>query len=97
MNHLGKLLVFPGTEDRYELIVAFDSDDQEFTRGFEAGRVYEVLRSRQESSVEFQVHGTNSTMMERIAKTTGYVIDALESEGEDPEWLTLRFVRQTKI
>jgi hypothetical protein len=99
MDNMGRLLVFPEniSQERYELIVAFDSDDVEFTRGFEAGRVYATLKERRETCIEFQVHGTNAVMMERIAKATGYIIDALDDEGTEEgetEWLTLRFIRR---
>ncbi len=92
---MGRVIVFPPTTEGYECVLAFDSDDMEFTRGFEAGRVYESLKDRKHSDIEFQVHTTNQEMMERIAKATGYIIDALETD-EEWTWVTLRFVRQNK-
>jgi hypothetical protein len=51
----------------YELLLAFDSNDPEFTRGFEAGRLWERIRS-DDSAFEETLHASNAEMVMRMCE-----------------------------
>lgn len=87
---MGRIIEFRPPEPGYQLVLAFDSDDPEFTRGFEAGRVYEALKPHTASQHEFQVHDTNLMMMERIAQATGYAMAVVNEPCEG--WAVVRFL-----
>lgn len=67
----------------YGLVVAFDTDDPEFTRGFEAGLLWAAMEANDES-IERMIHGTNAEMVMRMATAKGY-----RYQGEDVghDWL----------
>lgn len=57
--------------DDYRLLLPFDTDSPEFTRGFEMGRVWTLLQSfdpDEEGSVTFELHAENTEMVLRIAE-----------------------------
>jgi hypothetical protein len=68
--------------------VAFDTDDAEFARGFEAGRLWNTLRDRPEEVVEEYAHATNAEMVMRIADATNR---SVRSEEIGDGWLFVRF------
>lgn len=68
----------------------FDSDDPDFTRGFEAGRVYEALLPHTRASLEVQIHSSNYEMMTRIGVATGYKV--VVQDASDPSWMVLQFI-----
>lgn len=51
----------------WNLILAFDSDDPEFTRGFEAGRLWERIKADQTTWDEI-IHATNAEMVMRMCE-----------------------------
>lgn len=67
------------------LVLEFDTDDSEFCRGVEAGRLWEQLKSGE--AVEQTIHATNSEMAIRMC-------EALEREFSaevlDETWVELR-------
>lgn len=68
----------------------FDSDDTQFVRGFEAGRVYASLGAELEVRRDeaFMVHVENAEMMLRIAERYGLYV---RSEGLEDGWLEVEF------
>jgi len=54
-------------ETEYGLVLAFDSDDQEFTRGFEAGQLWERLE--RDGFVHQLIHAENAEMVMRMAES----------------------------
>lgn len=73
-----------------ELLMPFDSDDPEFTRGFEAGQLWEKLSQRpDEHSVT--LHSVNMEMAIRTAKAKGY---AVEFQQADNTWIEAKFTYQ---
>lgn len=85
----------------YALLLSFDSDDPEFTRGFEAGRVWQELvictrayhdgvpRAEEPCEHNATVHFTNAEMMIRIAENTEHQLIARDTD--DVVWLEARF------
>jgi hypothetical protein len=71
--------------DGFSLALAFDTDDPEFCRGVEAGRLWEQLKTGER--VEQTIHATNSEMAIRMC-------EALEREFSaevlDETWVELR-------
>ena len=67
-------------------ILCFDTDDAEFARGFEAGRLWGLLRSSDD--VGELVHVRNAEMVIRMAEATQRSFSA-EDAGAD--WLDIRF------
>lgn len=81
--------------DFYGLLLPFDSDDPEFTRGFEVGHVYTVCKLADEP-VTVTMHATNAEMAMRIGEATGRKVHSRELVGgssEDPsqDWIEVTF------
>jgi hypothetical protein len=53
-------------EAEYGLVLAFDTDEPEFTRGFEAGQLWE--RIERDGRVNQLIHAENAEMVMRIAE-----------------------------
>ncbi len=73
--------------ENHALALAFDTDDAEFARGVEIGRLWERLRAEAEVVVEM-VHLANAEMVLRIADALGRPV---VSEEHDATWMTVRF------
>jgi hypothetical protein len=73
--------------DGYSLVLAFDTDSPEFTRGIEAGRLYERM-VRDPEPFDQMIHATNAEMALRIAEATGRRVSAVDV-GDDV-WLDLQ-------
>lgn len=80
-------------EHDYELVIAFDTDDPEFCRGFEAASVdsncERFVDSHEDEHCE-TVHATNAEMMLRIAERHGLQV---RCEELDERWITVIFTR----
>jgi hypothetical protein len=68
-------------------LLPFDTDDAEFARGFEAGRLWALLRDSDDEVVEC-IHASNAEMAMRLAEGTGRIVDATDL-GND--WLEATF------
>jgi hypothetical protein len=87
-------------DGRYGLVLAFDTDDQEFLRGFEAASVYcdarslaageQVHEDDKPGMLRATVHATNAEMMLRIAEAHGLHV---RSEDIAEGWLEVTFTR----
>ena len=78
--------------DGYNLILAFDSDDPEFRRGFEAALVYrDAWELERGTEFERQIHANNAEMVMRIAEATGCTFSAQEAEGD---WVSVTVVKE---
>lgn len=80
----------------FAALLEFDTDDPSFARGFEAGRLWSILRHFQAAgelvALDAQpFHASNAEMMLRMLEALG--IDELAAEfTADPEWMLLRVV-----
>jgi hypothetical protein len=68
-------------------LLKFDTDDAEFARGFEAGRLWALLRS-DDHEVSECIHAPNVELAMRLAEATGRTVTATEL-GHD--WLEATF------
>jgi hypothetical protein len=58
----------------YGLLLAFDSDDPEFIRGFECGRIWSEIRSCEDIALgPYTMHASNAEMAIRIAEACGRI------------------------
>lgn len=69
----------------FGLALAFDSDDPEFCRGVEAGRLWEQLKT--EETVEQTIHATNAEMAIRMCEALDREFSA---EELDETWVEFR-------
>jgi hypothetical protein len=72
-------------EPEYGLLLAFDSDDPEFTRGFEIGQLWERL-SRDGFLHQPLAHASNAEMFMRIAEAKSLPFSA---ETINDEWMSI--------
>lgn len=75
--------------ESYSLILAFDSDDSEFVRGFEAGRLYEQLKENEDDRIEQTIHTENTEMAIRMAETFDRMFSA---HVLDDNWVSVTFL-----
>ncbi len=72
-------------EDSYKPLLEFDTDNPEFARGVEIGRLWEQFKQPEEFAQT--IHASNAEMVMRIGEVTGRKYTAKESG--DPEWMFL--------
>lgn len=65
--------------DQHSLLLAFNTDDPQFVRGFEAGRVWNAVRASDDDPIVETVHLSNAEVMLRIG----------EAVGRDVSWVEL--------
>jgi hypothetical protein len=75
--------------DGHSLLLPFDTDDPEFARGFEAGRIWALLQHDPDQPHEVVVHAANAEMAIRMGEATGRRVQGRESA--DCHWITLDF------
>lgn len=71
----------------YQPVLAFDTDDPQFARGVEIGRLWEMLRNHDDEFVQ-EIHATNAEMVLRMADATGRSVEAEEMDGD--VWMLLK-------
>lgn len=74
--------------DGHGLLLAFDTNDPCFTRGFEMGRIWALLRAFPDEAVSEYAHAANGEMLLRMAEATGREIRSEELGGE---WMVAFF------
>jgi len=55
------------SEHGWSLLLPFDTNDPEFTRGFEAGRIWERIKNDQ-TNWDTMIHHTNAEMVIRMCE-----------------------------
>jgi hypothetical protein len=73
----------------YSLVLAFDTSDAEFCRGFEAGRIWQMLKNEDSVDAEL-VHGANAEMLLRMSEATRRPIAGAVL---DDTWIEVSFDR----
>ena len=75
--------------DGHACLLAFDTEEREFARGFEIGRLWALLRmSPPEDEITEYAHGKNAEMLLRMGEATGRRVT---SEELGDEWLLATF------
>lgn len=75
-------------EQGFRPLLAFDTDDPQFARGFEAGRLWTILASLEESEWVATIGIGNAEMALRIAEALGFSVVSTELDGE---WMDVCF------
>jgi hypothetical protein len=70
------------------LLLAFDTADAQFARGFEVGRLWTMLRADPNDELSEYVHASNAEMLLRLAEATGRKV---RSQDIDDTWLLATF------
>jgi hypothetical protein len=74
-------------EPNYSLLLEFDNESNDFTLGFECGRIWAILQLREEP-FDCEVHAENAEMILRMAEATNRSVQSKElGDG----WLTVMF------
>lgn len=71
-----------------ERLLPFDTYHPQFTRGFEAGRIWTLLSERPDDRVDEVVHGVNAEMLLRMGDALGRQV---RSRDIDETWIAVRF------
>jgi hypothetical protein len=74
--------------DGHFCLLQFDSDAPEFIRGFEAGRLWALLRGQPEEQIIEYAHAANAEMLIRMGEATGRRV---RSEELEADWLLIAF------
>lgn len=69
----------------FGLVLPFDSDHPEFTRGFECGQLWQRMTAGEDIHDQL-AHASNAEMVMRMAEALDYNFRA---EAADEEWITL--------
>jgi hypothetical protein len=72
----------------HSCVLPFDRDTSDFARGFEAGRLWALLRLMPDQPIEETVHVSNAEMLIRMSEATGRPVRATEM---DSDWLEATF------
>jgi hypothetical protein len=75
----------------WEPMLKFADESKSFVLGFEAGRIWEALKTNDpdEAYKTFIIHGENAELMLRMAESTGR--ELAWRETGDPIWCTVTF------
>jgi hypothetical protein len=83
------------TGEEATLMLRYDTDDPEFSRGFQCGMIWQLLHGGV-NEFEIPVYLTNAEMVMRMAEAAGYTYTArYENESElegDADWILIKFV-----
>ena len=79
------------SDENHSLALAFDTDDPEFCRGVELGKLYETLRLRPGECIEQTIHATNAEMALRLGESLGREVTGREL---DDHWLAVTYEPQ---
>lgn len=80
-------------DEGHALALAFDSNSEEFVRGVEVGRLWEMLQ-REDELEEQVVHVSNAEMVLRLAEACGRTVRSDELDGH---WIAVRFGRRGSL
>lgn len=73
--------------NNWSLILAFDTQDPEFARGFEAGRIWTLMTENPDALTGLIFHAENSEMILRMIEVKGLSLKAHFTD--DKEWMRL--------
>lgn len=72
------------SNEGFRPVLSFDTDDPQFVRGFEAGRLWEQLKSGE--PFEQEIHAANAELVLRMAESLDVTVTA---EHLDDTWMLL--------
>lgn len=78
------------THDGWEPVLKFVEEGREFALGFEAGRIWTLLRSGEEVKGAM-VHVDNALMFLRMADSLGLAVRSQDINDESSPWILITF------
>jgi hypothetical protein len=78
----------------HSLLLAFDSDEPAFARGFELGRIWTLLQSSPDDEVSEHAHASNAEMLLRMAEATGRQLHTVDL---DDTWVLATYAASTGL
>lgn len=78
-------------EPTFECVLPFDTDEPEFARGFEAGRVWQMLDEYDGPVTAVVVHASNAEMLIRMAESQNR---SARSRDLDETWVEIDFTER---
>lgn len=70
----------------FELAIPFDTDDESFVRGFEAGRIWVLMEENPDKLTGLIFHAANAEMVIRMLEKKGLSLKAKFTDDE--RWMT---------
>lgn len=78
----------------YGLIVSFEDQSASYVHGYEAGGIWERMRSGTVAEIETVVHAENRETLTRMATVEGWSIELKPTEVDG--WLSMSMAKQSK-
>lgn len=72
----------------YALALAFDTDEPEFARGVELGRLWETLKAQPDEKITQTIHAANAEMALRVGEALQRAVSAVE---HDDVWMSVTY------
>lgn len=69
----------------YELLLPFDTDNEDFVRGFECGRIWALMEENPDKLTGLIFHSVNTEMVMRMLEKKGLPLKATFTD--DGEWM----------
>lgn len=70
----------------FELVLPFDTDNEDFVRGFEAGRIWTLMEENPDKLTGLIFHSVNAEMVMRMLEKKGLPLKAKFTDDE--RWMT---------
>lgn len=70
----------------FSLVLMFDTDDESFVRGFEAGRIWTLMEENPDKLTGLIFHAINAEMVMRMLESKGLALKAKFTDDE--RWMT---------
>lgn len=78
--------------ESWHLALPFDTDNEEFVRGFEAGRIWTLMEENPEKLTALIFHAVNAEMVMRMLEAKGLQLRMRAKFTDDEMWMTLEDV-----
>jgi hypothetical protein len=76
----------------WEAVLAFDTDNEDFVRGFEAGRIWVLMEENPDKLPGLIFHSVNAEMVMRMLEAKGLKLRAKFTDDET--WMTFEEVEE---
>lgn len=70
----------------FEIVLPFDTDNEDFVRGFEAGRIWTLMEENPDKLTGLIFHAVNAEMVMRMLEKKGLPLKAKFTDDE--RWMT---------
>jgi len=81
-------------KSEYGLLVSFEDQSASYVHGYEAGGIWQRMRSGTEAEIEIMVHSVNRETLRRMAVADGWSVEFTPTEFD--EWVSMKMEKQAK-